>query len=294
MNSFQLAFEAIGTHWVIDCYHSDLSKKEQVLSLIVKRIEDFDKTYSRFRRDSLVWKISKKKGEYLFPKDSHKFFSLYDQFYKITDGKFTLLIGNSLDEAGYDADYSLVPRKMHKVPDVNSVYSFDYPTLSIKKPYILDFGGLGKGYLIDILADLLIEQGLNSFCINGGGDILYKGLDKPLRVGLENPNNFKEVIGIAKIVDQSIAASSSSRRKWSNFHHIINPHTLESPMDILSTWVVAKDGLIADAIATCLFLVSREKLEKYFKFESIILYSDFSVSKSKNFPGELFTKKIVQ
>jgi thiamine biosynthesis lipoprotein len=116
-------------------------------------------------------------------------------------------------------------------------------------------------------------------------------LSKPLRVGLENPNNFKEVIGVVEIVNQSIAASSGSRRRWANFHHIINPHTLNSPSDILSTWVIARDGLIADAIATCLFLVSREKLEKYFEFESLVLYSDYSISKSEKFNAELFTKK---
>lgn len=293
MANLKLSFEAIGTHWNIDCFNSKVSR-EKISDKIKNRIEVFDKTYSRFRKDSLVWQISQKAGEYEFPPDAKDLFVLYDQLYKITDGKFTLLIGNTLDEAGYDAGYSLIPRKINKVPGVSAVYSFDYPKLIVKKPYILDFGGLGKGYLIDIISNLLLENGINSFCINGGGDILYKSLDKALRVGLENPKDFKQVIGVAEIVNQSICASSGSKRAWDKFHHIMDPHSLSSPQNILATWVVAKDALTADSIATCLFLTPREKLEKYFEFESVILYSDFSIEKSKKFPGQLFTKNIVQ
>lgn len=291
MKSFQFAFEAIGTKWVIDCYEVvGKTSKDQILSLIKKRIEEFDKTYSRFRKDSLIWKISQKAGIYEFPPDAKELFALYEKLYKITEGAFTLLIGNTLDEAGYGMDYSLIPRKLQKVPNSSSIYSFDYPRLTVKKPYILDFGGLGKGYLIDIIADLLFENEINSFCINAGGDILYKGLEKTLRVGLENPKDFKQVIGVSEIRNQSICASSGSKRKWNKFHHIIDPHSLSSPDKILSTWVIAEDALTADAVATCLFLTSKEKLEKYFEFESVILYSDFSIEKSKKFPGELFTK----
>lgn len=295
MRSFEFDFSAIGTTWKISCYEVNSKISQDILlSKIKDRIEIFDKTYSRFRKDSLVWKISQKAGEYEFPPDAKELFALYEQLYKITDGKFTLLIGNTLDEAGYDANYSLIPGKLNKVPKTSSVYSFDYPNLTIKKPYILDFGGLGKGYLVDIISEILIENGVKSFCVNGSGDIFYKTrTTKPLRVGLENPKDFKQVIGVAEIRDQSICASSGSKRKWGKYHHIMDPHSLSSPQNILATWVIAKNALIADGLATCLFLVPKEKLEKYFEFESVILYSDFSIEKSRNFPGQLFTKILV-
>ncbi len=287
MQSFKLTFEAIGTHWVIDCWGSAIGKNI-LLDLITNRVEVFDKTYSRFRKDSLVWKISEKKGEYTFPPDSKKFFDLYDQFYKITNGAFTLLIGNTLDEAGYDSDYSLIPKKINTVPPVSSIYSFEYPKLEVKKPYILDFGGLGKGYLIDILSDLLIENQIESFCIDGGGDIRCQNLKSSMRVGLENPEDFKQVIGVIEVNNKSICASSGNRRRWANFHHIINPKTKSSPDKILATWVIAEDTITADGLSTCLFLESPDKLNKYFDFEYLILYPDFSIKKSKNFSAELF------
>lgn len=290
MNSFQLAFEAIGTHWVIDCFSAPISQ-QKILSIISKRIEEFDKTYSRFRKDSLVWKISEKKGEYEFPQDAKDLFSLYQKLELVTNGAFTLLIGKTLDEAGYDSDYSLKPAKITKLPKSSEIYSFDYPILTVRIPFILDFGGLGKGYLIDIIANLLLENGINIFTIDGGGDIYYKNDEKSLSVGLEHPGNFKQVIGIAKIKNQSIAASSGNRRAWDRFHHIINANSLKSPDEILATWVIAKNAVTADGLATCLFFVSQEKLLKYFDFEYLILNPDYTYKKSKNFPAELFIKK---
>jgi len=259
MESFQLKFEAIGTKWVIDCFDVSVSKKE-IFDKIQKRIEEFDKTYSRFRKDSLVWEISKNKGSYFFPEDSKEFFAVYQRFNSITNGAFTLLIGNTLSEAGYDADYSLIPKKINKVPAISSVYEWDYPQLNVKKPYILDFGGLGKGYLIDILSNLLKESGVNSFCVDGGGDIYCFNLNKSMRIGLENPKDQNQVIGVVEINNKSICASSGNRRKWTNYHHIINPKTLKSPESVLATWAIAKDAIIADGLATSLFLVDAKNL----------------------------------
>jgi thiamine biosynthesis lipoprotein len=119
----------------------------------------------------------------------------------------------------------------------------------------------------------------------------YKNSEKFLSVGLEHPGNFEQVIGIAKIQNESIAASSGNRRTWDKFHHIINPKTLESPKNILATWVIAKKAIIADGLATCLFFVPKEKLEKYFDFECLVLFPDYAFEKSNNFPAELFIEK---
>ena len=289
METFTFSFEAIGTKWVIDCFEAFTSKKK-VEILIQKRVEEFDKTYSRFRKDSLVWKISEKTGEYIFPEDSKDFFTTYDKFYKVTNGLFTPLIGNTLSEAGYDLDYSLVPKKINKVPEVSTVYSWDYPKLITKKPYILDFGGLGKGYLVDIISGLLKENGVKSFCVDGGGDMICSNLKEPMRVGLENPKDEKQVIGVVELNNKSVCASSGNRRRWDKYHHIMNPKTLESTDEILATWVIANDAITADGLATSLFLTPVKTLIKYFDFEYFILYPDFKFEKSNNFSSEIFVK----
>src|ERR1700733_4441864 len=109
------AFEAIGTQWSIQSSDNISEHAEQALKkAIADRIEVFDKTYSRFRDDSLVSKASQSAGSLTLPEDAKQLFGLYRTLYQITEGAFTPLIGDVLTDAGYDAKYSLKPGKMRK------------------------------------------------------------------------------------------------------------------------------------------------------------------------------------
>jgi FAD:protein FMN transferase len=284
-------FEAIGTHWQIDVL-DDISQTDaqSLLSKIHKRIDDFDRDYSRFRTDSLITKMSLQGGAYTLPTDAEPLFDLYRDLYNLTGGAFTPLIGQVLSDAGYDAEYSLqLKKELQKPESWEKVIEYQFPELFLKKPALLDFGAAGKGYLIDLVGELLQEQGIHSFCLDAGGDILYRSEQKsPLRIGLEHPENTQQVIGVTYLTNKSICASAGNRRKWEQFHHIVNPHTLRSPEHILATWVIAETTMLADALATCLFFVPGKMLVKHYNFEYITLNAEYSVEKSAEFPAELF------
>ncbi len=291
MSKFE--FEAIGTHWQIDIYETLSPEKEaDVLTQVKERIDVFDKNYSRFRADSLVTEMSEKAGEYVLPEDAEDMMDIYKKLFVLTGGLLTPLIGQVMVDSGYDAKYSLQQsRELEKPLSWDDALLYSHPNLTVKKPVLLDFGAAGKGYLIDLVGEVLEQNGVKDFCIDAGGDILHKRTEEtPLRVGLENPEDFSQVIGTCNLSNKSLCASAGSRRKWQNFHHIINPEILSSPRDILGTWVVADSTLVADALATSLFFVSPQILSPQYDFEYVILYSDHSVLKSNNFPGEIFNK----
>lgn len=286
-------FEAIGTSWHIHLYDAiSPSAGEKLLSEIKNRIETFDKTYSRFRKDSLVRNISEKGGRYVFPADAEKLFSAYRALYDMTDGLVTPLVGKLLSEVGYDDAYSLTPKKdIAAVPAWDDVMTYDKLVLETRGPVFLDFGAAGKGYLIDIVSELVKDGGIKNFMVDAGGDIrLESAGEKTFTVGLENPKDFGEIIGTASIKTGSIAGSAGSRRRWDVYHHILNPKTKSSPKDILAVWAVAETTLVADALTTALFFVSPEKAREKFSFEYVILKKDFSADVSDGFSGQLFKK----
>ena len=290
--TFRFEFYAIGTKWIIDL-DCNLSKTaiDKIFLETRNRIEIFEDTYSRFREKSIISKIAESAGIYKLPEDAKKMINLCQQLYKLTDGFFTPLIGKTLVETGYDTTYSLKPKQTTFVSNWEDVIEYDHPNLIIKKPTQLDFGAIGKGYIIDIISDLLRLNNINNFCIDAGGDISYHNQNKKsLRVGLENPNDTSQVIGVASIINKSICASAGSRRRWAKYHHIINPKTLTSPENILAVWVIANETILADGLTTCLFFVEPEKLLAAFDFDYLILKSDFSISKSSGFNAELFIK----
>ncbi|MFZ2522263.1 MAG: FAD:protein FMN transferase [Minisyncoccia bacterium] len=283
-------FEAIGTHWEIEI-KDELSKEEEssLFRRIMDRIELFDKDYSRFRDDSLVLKISKKSGIYKMPKDFSEMISLYKKAYDLTGGLVTPLIGNVLVDSGYDSKYSLVKKEMTKPKSWDEVIKWDGVNLNIREPVVLDFGACGKGYLVDIVSEIIEKDGIKSYVVDASGDMRQRNNeDNELRVGLEHPEDKEKVIGIVKIKNQSLCGSAGNRRKWADMHHIINPETLTSPTHILSVWVVAETTILSDILTTCLFFTKPEVLQSDFRFEYLILNSDYSVTKSDIFDVELF------
>ncbi|MDB5254740.1 MAG: ApbE-like protein thiamine biosynthesis lipoprotein [Candidatus Nomurabacteria bacterium] len=284
----EASFKAIGTHWHIQ-FSPD---NESLIQTIKDRIELFEQNYSRFRGDSFVGQIAQQEGSYKLPDDAEKMLGLYRKLYAISNGKVTPLIGSVLVDAGYDKDYSLTPKEIiHKAEIWDDVMEYNPPFLTTKKPLQLDFGGLGKGYIVDIVADMLRDHNIIDFTINAGGDIAYSTIKQEVfRVGLEDPENNTKIVGIADLVNKSIAGSSGNRRTWANHHHIIDPDSTESPRHIAALWVVADTTLFADGLATALFFVEPDVLLQHFSFEYVIVYSDRSVKKSEGFVGEVYGK----
>lgn len=287
----QYTFEAIGTHWIIDIQDSVTQEKSNSLrTQIMERIALFDANYSRFRPDSLVSEMARTPGSYQLPNDAEPMLSLYHTLYRITNGAFTPLIGQALSDAGYDTDYSLKEKELHAPPTWDDALVYNYPTLVVKQPVLLDVGAAGKGYLIDIVSELLEQADIQNYTVDAGGDMRHRTTaPEPIKVGLENPVDTAQVIGIVQLRNQSLCGSAGNRRQWGNFHHILNPHSLTSPTHIAALWTIANTTLLADALSTCLFFVSPATLLKHFSFEYLILKADFSVEASPHFPARLFT-----
>jgi thiamine biosynthesis lipoprotein len=286
------AFEAIGTHFWIGIYEACEPATLAVLqSTIADRIEGFDKTYSRFRNDSLITRISKAAGTYDLPSDSVKLIKFYNELYEVTQGRVTPLIGQALSDAGYDADYSLQSKPVRPVPNWDEVCSYQNAQLTTSQPVLLDFGAAGKGYLIDLLSEIIQAQGIARFCIDGSGDMLCRSLLEPLAIGLENPHDTSQVIGVARLADGALCGSSGSRRKWGAYNHILDPKLLTSPTNISAVWVVADNCMLADGLATALYFANPEDLQSITSFTYAIMYADSSINYSADFPAELFIVK---
>ena len=278
-------FEAIGTEWDIE---TERPITAEVAQAIDTRIALFDKTYSRFRDDSLITAIAKKAGEYTFPADAKALFAFYQIIYKATKGKLTPLVGALLEASGYDAQYNLRQTgPLQTPPELFAVARFKENILTTTSPQLFDFGAAGKGYLADIIGDILSANGHDSYIIDASGDIVCKGASQ--RIGLEDPRDNTRVIGVVEIKNQSICASAANRRAWGdNLHHIFDPQKRQPVRDIIATWAIAKNGLEADGLATALFFTDPQVLQKSFQFAYVRMRENGEVDYSENFKGEIF------
>jgi thiamine biosynthesis lipoprotein len=281
-----LRFDAIGTRWQIDTLDPLPAAVE---ALIHSRVDAFDRTYSRFRDDSLVTRIAMTPGTYAFPGDAAALFELYRVLYEATDGAVSPLVGGALESLGYGRGYSLRPSDAPAVvPSWEDSFSWDGERLTTVRPVVLDVGAAGKGYLVDIVGALLVDAGIDAFTIDASGDLLHYG-DAPLRVGLEHPLDPTLAIGIALVRAASLCASASNRRAWGDgMHHIIDATTGVPVRRVIATWVVAATALEADGLATALFVAEPERLSRHLDFEYVRMFSDGRIDRSAGFEGELF------
>lgn len=277
-------FEAIGTHWKIDLPDSVPVSFEQDIH---DTIEAYDKVYSRFRIDSIMWKLSQKAGVLPFDQQAKELFTFYKTLYDRTDGLVTPLIGQTLAQAGYDHTYSFIPQMLTVPPAWEEVLEITDDQLVVKQPYMIDTGAAGKGQLIDSVATLIEQHGIVSYVVDAGGDIRHH-MQRPVRIGLEHPEDTTKVIGVTVMHDASICGSAGNRRTWGKYHHVFHPKTLQSVDSVLATWVIAKTTMIADGLSTALFFVEPDQLQSHFDFEYVILYPDYSVKYSHGFQGEFF------
>ncbi|HEY2643629.1 MAG TPA: FAD:protein FMN transferase [Galbitalea sp.] len=287
MPNSEFAFEAIGAPWRIT---TPSPLDDDTMAAVLARIDDFDRTYSRFRSDSLVTRISRQAGRWTFPPDAAPLFSTYRSLYEGTSGAVSPLVGARLENLGYDADYSLVPRaESVEIEPWDDVMSWDGEALTTHKPVLLDVGAAGKGYLADLVAGVLLDAGIDEYLVDASGDLVHRGTE-PVRVALEHPFDPSQAIGVCELSNGALCASAPGRRSWApGIHHIVDATTGQPTQSVAATWALASSGLIADGLATALFFASAPELSASFHFEYVRMFPDSRVEYSRSFPGELFT-----
>lgn len=291
MTARPIDFEAIGTRWVIDMFEPVTPDTHAAIAQSVqRRIATFDGHYSRFRSDSLVTQMYNAPGDYILPEDAQPMLDTYWRLYQLTAGAVTPLIGELMVQTGYDAQYSLVPKPLTSPPRWEDVVDYQFPRLTTRQPVLFDFGALGKGYLVDLVSEVIESFGVTQYCVDAGGDMRIRS-SRPLNIGLEHPTSTDQVIGTIELTKKSLCSSSGNRRRWNEFHHIMDPHERQSVQDVMATWVVAENTVIADAIATALFFIDPEKLQSDFEFEALRLFPNLSVAMTAGFEAQLFQEE---
>ena len=282
-------FAAIGTTWQID---TDRPLTAAERSALHTRIDAFDRTWSRFRDDSLVARLAEAAGTVEFPDEAVPLVQTYRRLYDGTGGAVTPLIGGTLADLGYDARYTFARSdRVRRTPAWDDAMRWDGPVVTTDRPLVLDVGAAGKGYLVDILGELLASFGIDSFVVDGSGDLLHRGPDE-IRVGLEHPGDATKVIGVVPLSDDALAASAGNRRTWAGLHHIVDPRTGEPVREVVATWVVAGSAMVADGLATALFFTSPSEtraLVDDFGADWLRVLGDGSAHWSPTFEGELFS-----
>lgn len=128
----------------------------------------------------------------------------------------------------------------------------------------LDFGGVAKGYALDLAAQILKRLQIENALINIGGNILALGShgDRPWRVGIQHPRR-SGVIGTLPLYDGEAIGTSGDYQRYfmvgtKRYCHLLDPRTGLPAQTMQSVTVLIPKqknaGILSDAMTKPLFI----------------------------------------
>ncbi len=297
----RVAFDAIGTRWELD---TPTPLDADVLGAVHDRIARFDRDWSRFRADSWVSEVARSgAGTYPLPADAGPLLDAYDVASRCTGGAVDPLVGRVLESLGYDAACTLRPRvRPDGTPAATTVPSWrttarrDAGTLTLDEPALLDVGAGGKGYLVDLVSEVLVAHGVPTHVVDAGGDLRIRGREpgSPLAVALEDPRDPARAVGVLRLTGGALCGSATNRRAWGpGLHHVVDartglPTSDGRTGDVIATWAVGESALAADLAATALFFAEPDLVASRFGIRYVVLRAGGSIRWSLDLDGEVF------
>ncbi len=256
----RLRFPALGTRCEVQYAAPDGDRQAAAFErAAVGWVQAFEARYSRFRADSLISRINAEAGREWVDVDAEteRLFALCDTLQTMTRGildptalPLIRLWDWKAPQPAIPADAAIAAAR--RLVGWGTVQRQAGRVRLPQAGMALDFGGFGKEYAVDIVADIAREHGLASALVDFGRDL--RGLGAPpgrpaWHIGLEDPQRpATPWASVALAGDRGIASSGDYVRGFvidgRRYGHIIDPRT---------GWPVANDCRQVTVVAgTCL------------------------------------------
>ncbi|UCG87105.1 MAG: FAD:protein FMN transferase [Gemmatimonadota bacterium] len=137
----------------------------------------------------------------------------------------------------------------------------------------IDLGGIAKGYAVDLAVRSLREWGIEHALVNAGGDLYAMGESQdgdPWSVGVRSPYDPSQISHRFELADAAVATSGDYLQNFRHggmlYHHLLDPATAAPRRtDVHSVTVTASSCMAADAAATTVFGMQRDRAERILK-----------------------------
>jgi FAD:protein FMN transferase len=262
----RFSHEAMNTVYEVYAVHPNERYAAQAAQAAFDLVDRLESELSRFRSNSDITRINQlTAGESArIGPSAIECLVIARHMYDLTSGAFDISIGTGLPTLELDADDFLVCATTDGVQ--------------------VDLGGIGKGYAVDLMAELLEEWGLQRALVHGGFSSVL-ALEAPAArdgwpLTLSDPAAPSRVL--TRLSMRQTALSASGVRKGD---HIVDPRTGEPVRGRLATWVALPrperagveapaegpapseaegprlaPGAVADALTTAFMLLGAEEI----------------------------------
>lgn len=269
----------LGTDIYLSVFSEKFDSSEMDIDLrhYIDVLKEFENRFSRFKKESLLSQFNQS-TQMRIDNEFKEILLLARKYYKQTEGVFNPCLLPVLLDEGYvkskyenfvDAGFSI---------DANSfTTNFEELTIhgnTVKKPsnMMIDLGGIGKGYVVEKLAEKMSKK-YENFCIELGGDMYLGGVDKEndypyWAIEIENPFDAPIEMPTLLVKSLAIATSGINKRNWNKNGEIKN-HLIASlskksvDNNIICVTVIADNAVDADVYAKTILILGEKAGAKF-------------------------------
>jgi thiamine biosynthesis lipoprotein len=278
--------DAMGATYSIALYGYDRAKMEAATDAAFDEVGRLDALLSNYRASSEWSEVNRHAAEAPV-KVSPELFQLLSAcaaYSRESEGAFDITVGPLMRLWGFYKDFGRLPggaevaatlpkvgyRHVHLDAAAQTVW-FDRPGVE------LDPGGIGKGYAVDRMVNVLRRQGFEIALVSGSDSSIY-GMGAPptqpkgWRVNIRDPRSARRTVAEVFLKDMSMSTSGSYekffRAEGRIYAHIMDPRTGYPAQGSASVSVIAPRTIDSEAWAKPYFVngrqwAARHKPEEY-------------------------------
>ena len=256
--------DAMGTAFSIVAYGEDRGKLQSAVSESLEEARRLDEMLSNYKPASELSLVNRTAADGPVRISAELFQLLADcvEYSRESEGAFDITVGPLMKVWGFYKGSGHLPHRaevwgaLNRIGYKNILLDKTNQTVRFAKPGIeLDPGGIGKGYAVDRMAQILKDDGVLQALISGGGSSIYAigapPHEKGWKLDIKNPKNPSESIETVFLKDESMSTSGNYEKffyaEGRMYSHIMDPRTGYPAQGMLSTSVIAPRTLDSEA-----------------------------------------------
>ena len=271
----------------------------------VRRVcEEFDAACSGFRTDSDVEKVNRCAGTWVAA--GSLFLSALSEALRVaaaTDGDVDPTVGSAVHRLGYDRDFAAVPADGPAVIGIEPVPGYARVRIDrqrrrarIPAGVRLDLGATAKALAADRAAAAAASAAGCGALVSLGGDVAVEGPPPAggWEVGLADWHGDSAPGRSVRIRSGGLATSSTTVRSWrrggDRVHHIVDPRTGRSALEVWRTVSVAAATCVDANAASTAAVIRGERAPAWLEeleLPAMLVRTDGSIVRTAGWPAEV-------
>ena len=268
--------DAMGSTYSVALYGEDRMTMEAAVEAAFDEVRRLDSLLSNYRPESEWSQVNRYAAEHPV-KVSAELFQLLSaclEYSRQSEGAFDITVGPLMKVWGFYKGSGHLPHKAEVMAAMTHVgyrhmhMDASNQTVSFDRAGVeMDPGGIGKGYAVDRMVEVLKRKGITTALVSASGSSIY-GLGAPpneprgWKISIRDPKIERRTVATVYLKNESLSTSGNYekffRAEGKTWAHIMDPRTGYPAPGMLSVSVLAPRTLDSEAWTKPYFINGRQ------------------------------------